>query len=175
MTIGEIVPGRRPRPPRWVVVLALAMLVFGGHLLLGGASMWRALASAPATDAAAILAALARAHPLAVRIDAAAKVALALLLLFAVAAVFSSDPRARRATLLAAWAGIVYQIGDGLFLYLVVRRHSVADVLPLTDALIVGTGLVGIAFSVLLLTFFGGRRGRVFFGPGREPRHGHGG
>jgi hypothetical protein len=160
-----------------VVVLAMAMLIFGGHLLLGGASMLRGLSAPPtgATDVGAVFAALAQAHPVAARANALAKLALALLMLYAVAALFAFDPRARAATLLAAWVGIAYQLADGVFLFLVVRPHSPVDRLSITDAIIVATGLLGVAFSVLLLTTFGGRRGRVFFDPGRQPRHGHGG
>ena len=181
---GTELPGRRPRPT-WVVVLAMAMLIFGGHLLLGAASMLRGLpgrglpapsgATPAAQDLAAVFASLAAAHPVAVRVNALSKLVLALLLLYAVAAVFSADPRARGATVLAAWVGIVHQIGDGLFLFLVVRPRSVAELVSVTDAIIVGTGLLGVAFSVLLLTFFGGRRGRGVFGSQRHPRVGHGG
>jgi hypothetical protein len=165
-----------------VRVLALAMMIFGGQLLLWGASMLRGLPGPPAGGAepalgqlGTVFAALALAHPVAVKVNALSKLALALLLLYAVAAVFTSDARARASVLLAAWAGIAYQIGDGLFLFLVVRPRSVSELVSLADVFIVATGLVGVAFSVLLLAFFGGRRGRVFFGPGQEPRHGHGG
>jgi hypothetical protein len=183
MTSIEL-PGRRPRPT-WVVVLAMAMLIYGGDLLLGAVSLLRGFpgrglpassGAAPAVqDLAAVLASLAAAHPVAVTVNALSKLVLALLLLYAVAAVFSADPRARAAALLAAWVGIVHQIGDKLFLFLIVRPRSVAEVMSVTDAIIVSTGLLGVAFSVLLLTFFGGRRGRGVFGPQRQPRVGHGG
>jgi hypothetical protein len=177
-------PGRRARPT-WVVVLAMAMLIYGGSLLQDAASTLRGLpargASASRADAPAVqeliawVASRAAAHPVAVRVNALSKLVLALLLLFAVAAVFSADPRARGATLLAAWVGIVHQIGHGLFLFLIVWPRSAAALMPFTDAIIVGTGLLGVAFSVLLLAFFGGRRGRGVFGPQRQPRVGHGG
>jgi hypothetical protein len=203
-------PGPRPT---WVVVLAMAMLVFGGHLLTGGLSILRALPEPGAAtgapgdsptleDVRAVRASFAHEHPTAVKLNAASKVALGLLMLFAVAAVFASDRRARQATMLAAWAGIGYHVGDALFLFFVVRKGMVAAapmlaswaasqsapgttlspqmLVSLTDGLIVGTSLVGVAFSVLLLHFFGGPRGRLFFSPGGpvaplgpgQPNHG---
>jgi hypothetical protein len=195
---------RRPGPrPRWVVVLALGMLAFGGHLLTIGVTTLPARPQAAPRDAspdlqgiAAMVSAVAEAHPVAVRVNALSKVLLGLLLLYAVAAVFASDPRARGATLLAAWVGIGYQVGDALFRFLVVRPGVVEaapllaslvasqrpagstplsgqDMVSLHDAVIVGTGLAGVAFCVLLLAFFGGRRGRGFFGGGGQPSHGH--
>jgi hypothetical protein len=199
-------PARKVVPrPRWVVVLALAMMVFGGHLLTSGFTILRGLGPQPAAagasgdsptldDVRAVRAAFAQAHPTAVRINAYSKLALALLLLYAVAAVFSSDRRARTAAVVAAWVGIGYHLGDALFLFLVVRKGvvaaapmlatwaanqtpgkpvpSVAQLVSLTDLLIVVTGVVGVGFSVLLLAYFGGTRGRLFFGPGRQPNHG---
>jgi hypothetical protein len=191
-----------------VLVLAMAMLVVGGHLLTGGLTILHAVSGGtPATSTEplpspptlegvrAIRASFALAHPWAVRANAASKILLAGLLLYAVAAVWSSDRRARLAAMLAAWVGIGYHVGDALFLFFVVRKGvvaaapllanwaasqaapgravpSVQELVSMTDLLIVGTGLVGIAFSVLLLTFFGGRRGRVLFGPGQQPHHG---
>lgn len=210
--------------PTWMALLTLAMLVFGGHLLLNGLSILRGARGAtppPATSTApaaegeagapaspealfgnlqATTRALAKAHPWAVRINAVSKVALGALLLFAVAAVYSSDPRGRLATLIAAWAGIAYHVGDALFLFLVVRKVIVAAapalatlaarqnqgssgsgagafttptaMVTLADVLIVVTGAAGIGFSLVLLRFFGGRRGRAFYGLEQQPSHG---
>jgi hypothetical protein len=198
--------------PLWVVLLALAMLVFGGRLLINGVSQLagpgveRTLQESSSAQVTQDLQALGeslaqayRAHPMAVRVNAASKVVMGLLLLFAVAALFASDRRARRATMLAAWAGIAYQIGDAIFLFQIFRkgmvavapvlvnlaaRQTTADKVPtasalisMIDILIVGLGVLGILFSVVLLTFFGGRRGRTFFGVGpdlasRQPHHG---
>jgi hypothetical protein len=199
----ELPPWARPRPPEgrptWVVVLALAMLIFGGRLLingvaqLGGPPVDRALEETASAqvgrDLKVLGESLARAyreHPTAVRANGASKVVMGLLLLFAVAAVFVSDPRARAATLVAAWAGIAYQVGDALFLFLIFRKGlvevapalvdlaarqtaagqapSAGTLISMMDVVIVGLGLVGIGFSVVLLAFFGGRRGRTFFG-----------
>jgi hypothetical protein len=142
-----------------------------------------------------------REHPVAVRLNAASKVATGLLMLFAVAAVFASDPRARRATMLAAWAGIAFQIADVVFKLLIPRNGMVeaapvlvnlvarqsgaarvpspSAVILALDIFIVSLGVLGVLFSIVLLTFFGGKRGRSFFGAGpradmvrRQPHHG---
>lgn len=207
------------RRPTWVTLLAVAMLVFGGHLLLGGLSVLKALndsrqasaVTAPVAPPAASVAArdavsrdlqafsrsLERSHPWAVRANAASKIAFGLVMLFAVAAVLSGDRRGRRATLMAAWIGIAYHLTNALFLLMVVRKGileaapllvsltaarvggeaSVEDVVLLADkALLLATALtatVGLSFSALLLAFFGGRRGRVFYGLERQqPQHG---
>ena len=183
-TTSTELPGRRPRPT-WVVVLAMAMLIYGGQLLVTAAGVLRGLppsalsasggVSPAVQEMAARVASRVAAHPVAVTVNAVSKLVLALLLLYAVAAVLSADPRARGATLLAAWAGIIHQFGDGLFLFLVVWPHSPAHLVFVTAGVVVGTSLLGVAFSVLLLTFFGGRRGRGVFGPQRQPRVGHGG
>jgi hypothetical protein len=203
--------------PTWVVVLALTMMMFAGL------SLRRALpeASDPdhprpfdarvsahvSADIEALNASVARSyqqHPVAVRVNIASRLAVAALMLLAVAAVFASDPRARGAAILAACAGIVHQVGDLVFGFLVFApglrpvapvlielsaRHGaikppdpamMASAVDLTIALyIVGPVALNVAFSVVLLTFFGGKRGRSFFGVGagpnmvrRQPHHG---
>lgn len=197
----ELPPWAKPKAPppearpTWVVVLALLMLMFGGRFVVMGASQLSTGSVEPALDDATAAQlpperrvfgeAMARAshtYPSAVQANAVAKLALGALLLFAVAAVFSSDGRARRATLIAAWAGIVFQLGDGLFLFLV-SRHELAAIAPTLLAGSPGSGgqpmnlppsvlmivmmvlgLPGILFSLVLLRFFGGPRGRTFFG-----------
>jgi hypothetical protein len=178
-----------------VVVLAVAMLLFGGNLLMGGISRLRGAGAAGGStaftqsvlkDLQAVTQSTAEAHPVAVRVNAVSKVVLGLLLLFAVAAVFSADRRARTAALVAAWVGIGYHLGDAVFSFLVMRKGIVAaapllaslaasqspgsavlsaeEVVSLADLAVVVTGAVGIAFSVVLLAYFGGRKGRVFYG-----------
>jgi hypothetical protein len=141
-----------------------------------------------------------RAHPVAARVQAAARLALALVLFFAVAAVFSDDPRARRASVLAAWAGMALHLGSGVFLLTVVRG-GMADVVPvlqqvaakaharagdappasadlaqLASTLTIQVPLLstalGVLFCVLLLVTFGGRRGRLFYNDGVKADHG---
>jgi hypothetical protein len=195
-----------------VVVLALAMLVFGGWLLISGVRQIRdpggqrpidpRASIQEAQDVQAVNASLARAyreHPVEVQVNAFSKLVMGLLLLFAVAAVFAGDARARKATMVAAWVGIAYQVGEVLFMLRIFRqgvvegapalvslaaRQSAAGKVPTVgavisafDVFIVGLGALGILFSVVLLTFFGGRRGRTFFGVGadivrRQPHHG---
>jgi hypothetical protein len=200
--------------PTWVVVLALAMLVFGGRLLISGIGQMTGSGLERPNEEAASAHNIAevravndhvelayREHPVAVRLNATSKVAMGLLMLFAVAAVFASDPRARRVTMVAAWAGIAFQIADVVFKLLILRKGMVAAapvlvnlvarqsgaarapsasaVISALDIFIVSLGALGILFSVVLLTFFGGKRGRSFFGAGpradmvrRQPHHG---
>lgn len=209
-------PGRRtaaaPPRPTWVVVLAVAMLAYGGHLLTTGLSVLQGLrgpAPAPVaasaegsvsdqglmSDLRSVSRSLDRSHPVAVRANAVSKLVLAALLLLAVAAVFTSDPRARPASLVAAWAGIAHHVGDALYLLLVVREGVIAaapllasvasqrgaDPVPSAEEMaafadtfmkIVSavTAALGISFSALLLAYFGGRKGRLFFGAGTAER-----
>lgn len=202
--------------PTWMALLTLAMLVFGGHLLLNGLSVLRGSRAAPAAASGGNVAAvetassqealfgqmqaatraLAQSHPWAVRLNAASKVALGALLLFAVAAVYTSDPRGRRAAMIAGWAGIVHHLGDAVFLFLVVRKVIVAAapalaslaarqnpesgsgfatpaaMVTMADVLFVVTGAAGVGFSLVVLRFFGGRRGRAFYGLEQQPSHG---
>src|SRR5687768_2862827 len=188
----DLPPWAKPRPkppekrPTWVVVLALAMLLSGGRLLINGGAMLSgggmdrvAAESAAATQdyqaLAESLAKVYRAHPQAVRANGVSKVLIGLLTLFAVAAVFSGDPRARKAAMAVAWGGIAFELGDALFLFTIVRpemaqmapvlanltaRQAAGATTPLTpgmavwlfDMTVVVKGLLGTAFSVLLLT-----------------------
>jgi hypothetical protein len=198
----ELPPWAKPRRPEarptWVVVLALGMFLFGGRQLVTGVSQLVNPTVEPATNenvtvqvsqdlklvGDAVNAAF-RAHPIAVSADASAKIVFGALLLLAVAAVLASDPRARRAALTAAWAGIAFQIGDSAFLFVICRKAFLAvapmvaafrepgageafsrSLLWAVDIAMIGAGLCGIAFSVVLLRFFGGTRGRTFFGAG---------
>jgi len=141
-----------------------------------------------------------RAHPVAAWVRATARLGLALVYFFAVAAVFSADPRAGRASVLAGWAGMALHLGMGTFVHLVVRK-GVADLLPvlqqvadkahartgdappatavlaqLASTLSVQVPLLsaalGVLFSVVLLVTFGGRRARLFYNGGVETDHG---
>jgi hypothetical protein len=141
-----------------------------------------------------------RAHPTAAVVQAVARLALALVFLFAVAAVFSGDSRARPASVIAAWAGMALHLGSGVFLLAVVR-HGVADAVPVLQAvatkahartgdaplaqadlaqmastLMVQVPLLsaalGVLFCVLLLVYFGGRRGDLFYNGRAGTDHG---
>jgi hypothetical protein len=141
-----------------------------------------------------------RAHPVAAWIQGVARLALALVLLFAVAAVFSDDPRARLASVWAAWGGLALYGGNGAFLLMVVRKEvaaawpilqqvavqaharagdtppAPADLAQLASTLMVQvpllTSSLGVLFSVVLFVTFGGRRGRLFYNGGSDADHG---
>ena len=210
---------RQPRRrPRWVTVLAVLMLLAGARLFLGSLTDLRRLVTGRSmaelrldgvVDAEqevlirgqlALDEAVDRAHPVAARVQAAARLALGLVFLFAVAAVFSDDPRARSASVLAAWIGMALHAGSGLFVLTAVRGR-VADLLPalqqvaaqaharagdtpsasadlaqLASTLVIQVPLLsaalGVLFSVLLLVTFGGRRGRLFYNDGVKADHG---
>lgn len=206
------------RRPRWVTVLAVLMLLAGARLFLGSLTDLRRLATgrsmaevsldglANAEQEVLIRGQIAldeavdRAHPVAAWTQAVARLALALVFLFAVAAVFSDDPRARQASVWAGWGGLALHGGSGLFLLMVVRQ-GVAGVLPvlqqvsaqaharagdtppasvdlaqLASTLMVQvpllTSSLGVLFSILLLVTFGGRRGRLFYNGSAEADHG---
>lgn len=135
--------------------------------------------------------ALQRVDPLLIRGFALAKLMLGALLLFAVAAIATNDRRGRGGTLVAAWAGIVYHVAGALFFILFVRGRLldaapewVREVQQLQDAALpggspeqaiswanqmfvifpMGLALLGVGFSVVLIAFFGGNRGRAFYG-----------
>jgi hypothetical protein len=210
---------RQPtRRPRWVTVLAVLMLLAGARLFLGSLTdlhrmvTGRSMAEvhldglADADQEVLIRGQLAldeavdRAHPVAAWVQAAARLALALVFLFAVAAVFSDDPRARLASVLAAWAGMALHVSSGVFVLAVVRG-GMADVVPvlqqvaakahartgdapsapvdlaqLASTLVIQVPLLsaalGVLFCVLLLVTFGGRRGRLFYNDGVKADHG---
>jgi len=204
--------------PRWVTVLAVLMLLAGARLFLGSLTDLRGLATGRSMVEArldgltdvnqevlirgqlALDEAVAHAHPVAARVEAVARLLLALLFFFAVAAVFSNDPRARPASVIAGWAGMALYLGSGLFLLAVVR-HGVADAVPvlqavaakahartgdappaledvvqLTSTLMVQVPLLaaalGVLFCVLLLLYFGGRRGDLFYNRQTGKDHG---
>lgn len=203
------VPMTDPAPPRrpvWLAAMTSAMLIYAGMSLIDGLSLLRhphaATAAAiedvarasgqiePARRLAAVGDAAVAAHPIAVRADAVAGSLVALLTLFAVAAIFSRDRRARRATVAAGWAGVLYQLGALPFGVAMARRAADAGA-PVLQQVLAQNGrdlhglaqgdlasalraavlmmpvmraAMGIAWSLALLFFFGGRRGRAVFG-----------
>lgn len=185
------------------------MLLVGARLFLGSLTDFRQLATGRSmadlpleglSDAnremlvrgqIALDEAVARIHPTAAAIQAAGRFVLALVLLFAVAAVYSDDRRARLASMLAGWVGTAFYLGSGAFVLLVVR-HGVGQALPelqkvaskaygrvgdpvppaealvqLATTLMVQVPLMaaglGVLFSMVLLSTFGGQRGRSFY------------
>jgi hypothetical protein len=132
-----------------------------------------------------------RLHPTAAAVQAGGRFLLALVMLFAVAAVYSDDRRARLASVLAGWVGTVFHVTSGAFVLVVVRSgvaHAlpdlqrvaekaygrVGDPIPPAEALgqlastlmvqvpVMSSGL-GLVFSMVLVSTFGGQRGRSFY------------
>jgi hypothetical protein len=210
-SMSEAQPSPPTRRPLWLAVMSSAMLVYAGMSLVDALSLIRTPQAITAAaiedvargtgqiDAARRLAAVSdgivSVHPLAVRADAGVSAVVALLTLFAVAAIFSRDRRARAATVAAGWAGILYQLGALPFGVAMARRAAEAGAPVLFQALVqngkqfpgladgdVGMALraavtmmpvlraaMGIAWSTALLIFFGGRRGRAVFGGETSP------
>jgi hypothetical protein len=218
MTFGhderDVPVGRRPR---WLTFFTVLMLLVGGRMFFSSVTDLHRLASGkpealsldggldPQQEALLrgqiVLAnALSRHRPAALSVHAVARLGLGLLYLFAVAAVFSSDVRGRRAALLAAWAGLAVCVGNALFVFLVVGRMlpwllpalgdafardaaragralPAAEVVAeqarlfLIDVPLVVTGM-GVVFSLLLLLYFRGRRMRLFYNQLRQADHG---
>jgi hypothetical protein len=199
----ELPPWARARPrrpesrPTWVVVLTMAMLLFGGRqVFMGLAGLTNNPPAQVLTDemspeakarGAAFNGAMARLyqeHAGAVRVEGAAQLVLGALLCFAVAAVFSSDPRARPAAMAAAGIGLVFEVADTLFLSLnlgpmlvpLVRHAAGAEapsdrvVLLAADLMMVVYAVPAVGLCAVLLAFFGGRRGRTFFGVDADAR-----
>jgi hypothetical protein len=140
----------------------------------------------------ALASARAAANPTLLRIRGASNLVFAALLVFAVAAIATRDRRGRPVALLAAWVGVGYHV-LGAALFIAVERSGLlatgnewieqlaalatrpgAD--PLTPqearagvgALLVvwpvGLALLGVGFSAAIIAFFGGARGRSYYG-----------
>jgi len=219
MTFGrderDVPEGRRR--PRWMTFLTALMLLLGGRMFFSSATDLHRLISAkpevlhldggldPQIEAQfrgqIVLAnALSQYRPATLALHAVARLALGLIYLFAVAAIFSGDARGRRAALLAAWSGIVVCLGNAAFVLLVVSRmlpwllptlaqafaqdatragraaptaEAVAQLarLLLVDVPLAGSGM-GMVFSLLLLAYFRGRRMRLFYNQLRQADHG---
>ncbi|HTA19126.1 MAG TPA: hypothetical protein VK989_07520 [Polyangia bacterium] len=126
-------------------------------------------------------------HARAIRFNAAAALPVGLLLLFAAAATMSRDRRGRQFTLLAAWVGIAYQILSATLTFPLIRQYAreaapqlaqlvamqaggpAANATPEVAAQAViafplFTTALSILGSLVLVRYFGGRRGRVLYG-----------
>jgi len=220
MTFGRDerdVPEGRRRRPRWLTFLTVLMLLVGGGMLHSSVTdLHRLLSGKPAVlyldggfdplieaqlRGQVVLAnALSQHRPTTLAVHAVARLALGLILLFAVAAIFSGDARGRRAAMLAAWASLVVYVGNALFLIGVVRRMlpwllpmlvdaiaqdsarvgreaMAADAVALqarillVDFPVLGSGM-GMVFGLLLLLYFRGRRMRLFYNQPRQADHG---
>jgi hypothetical protein len=198
--------------PRWLLFFTVLLLIAGGNLFFGSLfDLHRVLTGKPEVlhfdgsfneqketllRAQVVLGnVLAQTKPVLYSLHAVMELALALIYLFAVAAIFSNDPRGRRVGLLAAWAGFVTCVGHAGFLLGVVQRIQpwfvpmlatsyaqdatragralpAPDVVAeqarlfLVDAPLLATAM-GMVFSLLLLAYFAGRRMRLFY---NQPR-----
>jgi hypothetical protein len=200
---------RAQRPthrPTWLVVLSALMLIAGGYALVQGmvrlhhpATVLRIGAGDTADSPAeldlrqrlmAARSAAVATRTSAIRIEAVAQVLVALLTLYATAALLAHDRHGRTLTLAAAALAIVYQLGTlpgdldlardfagrtapllaelppvggaaGERAQAPATREDIALVLTFWHLL---TAALGIAGSLVLLTFFGGRRGRALYG-----------
>jgi hypothetical protein len=124
----------------------------------------------------------------AIRVEAAVEIAVALLALYAAAAVLSRDRHGRVLTLVVAGVGIAYQVGT-VVLYLPVLRafaehggepllgligaqggkgelgpRSSDEIASALSAWLVLTNGVVVLGAVVLMVFFGGQRGRALYG-----------
>jgi hypothetical protein len=143
--------------------------------------------------------ALSRHRPVSLSIHAVARLVLGLIYLFAVAALFSGDPRGRRVSLLAGWAGVAVSVGNALFIAAVVRgmlpwllpglAHAFAQDAtragrPPPDASAVQAQVnlflsevpmaitaMGVLASLLLIAYFSGRSVRLFYNQRQRADH----
>jgi hypothetical protein len=192
--------------PTWLVVLSSLMLLAGGYALVQGTARLRHPAAAlrigtgTAADSPAEMEvrrkliaareATVASRASAIRVEAVAQVLVALLALYATAALLAHDRHGRKLTLAAAALAILYQLGT-VPGYLDLARDFAARSAPILAAAQVQvmegaperpgarpapdiawvlafwhvlSVAVGIAGSLVLLTFFGGRRGRALYG-----------
>jgi hypothetical protein len=128
-------------------------------------------------------------HRAALRADAVVSIGFGVFTLYAVAAILSRDRNGRRLALLTAIGGIVFQVAE-LPLKMKIASETVAAGGPLlaqimtaageggshtdaelTTALHAAAGLfaaAGVGWCLLLLVYFGGRRGRELYGVRRS-------
>lgn len=201
-------PEVRGRKPRWMNLLTVLMLLLGGRMFFSSVTDLHRLVTHRSETlsvdggldaqqemllrAEVVLAnALSEHRPRALAIHATARLALGLVYLFAVAALFSGDARGRRVSLGAGWVGAAVSAGNAAFSLLVVRRMLPWLLPMLGDAFaqdaaragreVPGAGVVaaqahmflvdmplvvsamGLVFSLILLAYFNGRRVRLFY------------
>jgi len=153
----------------------------------------RGLARTPAAEEAVrkvepILREIKHRHRVGLRVDAITMIVFGVFTLYAVAAVMSRDRNGRRLALVTAVFGIVYQLGE-LPLSIQISREVVAAAGPLLAEIIAAGGeaagqsqaelvatlnaatagapvvaALGVGWCLLLLWYFGGRRGRELYG-----------
>ena len=120
---GPTAPTHRPR---WLLMLSSITLLYGGVLLVSGLSalsdpatvgkfaVTRPLAPEEESLIRELMAAngeIVARHARAIRARALASMLVAVVMLYSAAAALSRDRHGRKATLIAAWLGIAYQVG----------------------------------------------------------------
>jgi hypothetical protein len=196
------VPQPPTHRPTWLTVLTSAMLVYGGITLVSALLMLReprALAVMEIANMArpsespetvqklqALSDEIVARHRAAIRAGAVISLVVALLTLYAVAAILSRDPNGRTVAMLTAGVGIAYQLGS-LPLGVTMARQAAMDGGPILSQVINDSGrqppgftadqlprllilpailaaVLGVFCCLVLLTYFGGRRGRTLYG-----------
>lgn len=189
------------RRPVWLVVLSLLMLMHGGLSLIGALTNLRdpkllaTVSLADATETAeqavvkqkllTITQGILLGHRTAIRIVTLAAIALALVTLYAVAAILSRDRNGRRLALVTAWLIIAYQLASLPVFLRIAHDHATQSapllaetlattaeerqqvtqkITSLTKAEPYVVSAFGVGWALLLMAYFGGRRGRQLYG-----------
>jgi hypothetical protein len=190
--------------PTWVAVLCSLMLLYAGFSLVVGlmkvrrptmvleGGLTQVADSREAMQArqrlSAARAAAVQPHERAIRIEAVVEIAVALLALYAAAAVLSRDRHGRVLTLVVAGVGIAYQVGTVVLYLPVLRafaeqgadpllglivaqgdkgelgRRSSDEIASVLSAWLVLTNGVVVLAALVVIGFFGGQRGRALYG-----------
>jgi len=150
----------------------------------------------PAAEEAArklepILAGIVDRNRAALRADAIASIAFGLFTLYTVAAVLARDRHGRRLALLTALSGMAFQLAE-LPLKMHIAKQTVAaggalllesfsaagagvgrtegEVIAALNMIAAALALIGVGWCVVVLVYFGGRRGRELYGLPRSPQ-----
>lgn len=192
--------------PTWMTVLTSMMLIYGGLTLIGALVTLREPRAVPVmalenvarasdqTETAQKMEALSDAivarYRGAVRAGAFVSIGVALLTLYAVAAILSRDRNGRMLALVTGWTGIAYHLGSIPLGVKMARQAAVGGAPLLAQVLIAGgkeppemtpaeltvklhtiivappfvAAGIGIVGCLALLVYFGGRRGRALYG-----------
>ena len=197
--------------PTWLTVLTSTMMLYGGLTLIGALVTLREPKAVPVmalenvarasdqTEMAQKMDALSdeivAQHRGAVRLGAFISIGVALLTLYAVAAILSRDRNGRMLALVTGWTGIAYHLGS-LPLGVRMARQAAVGGAPLLAQVLIASGKeppeitaadltaklhavivappfvaagIGIVGCLALLAYFGGRRGRALYGLDQPP------
>ena len=166
------------REPRAMAVMAIENMARPVDATAGSTEMVQKLE--------ALSNAIVERHKAEVRAGALISLGVALLTLYTVAALLTRDPRGRKLAMLTAGVGIVYQLG-GLPLGVVMARQAATEGSALLSQVVIDSGreppgftpaqlshlmvvpailagLLGALACLVLLYYFGGRRGRALYG-----------